>query len=141
VKKSTNATLNLPIAEVEALALKSAIVDKFGSLAHFCRLTQRNLQDVNVALRKKTAGNTDFLNAIKEEARTKKAGPAPGYHFTDSHKKKLRDALNRFGTATDFCQKYPQFSSQFISRITNEGLQRITKKARALASILSVELV
>lgn len=140
MKKSTKETLSLPFAEVEVSALKAAIVDKFDSVANFCRITKRDLQEVNVALRKKTVGNTELLESVFNNACSINHKSAAGYHFTESHKKQIKNALHGFGTITAFCQQYPQFSNDFISRITNRGLSRITKKVKALALILSVDL-
>ena len=139
MKNQTKKTLSLPFAEVEAKALKAAIVDKFGSLAQFCRITDRSLQILIDRLKHNSATSKQYLAAAFEDAKTRCNQPANGYHLTPILRGRLRAALGG-ATVVEFCSNHAGFSTVFISRTLNGQTEKITPKVRELAQALNVPL-
>ena len=135
----TPSTLNLPFAEVEANELKAAVVAKFGSLAQFCRITGRNLQKANDALRYSSAASKAYLEALFADAKKYCNQPAKNYHLTEFQRKNIRAALGR-STVVEFCQANPSFTPVYVSRITGGRTKKITKMVKELADALKVDL-
>lgn len=141
MKSSTKKTLNLPFAEVEATEIKNAIADKFGSVSQFSRLTNRDLYELNLRLRCKSLLSAEYLQSVFEDAKTIANKLVMGYHLTPIQRDKLRAGLGHYPTVVAFCAEYPQFSSVFISRVLAGNTNKITRKVKALADVLSIELV
>ena len=141
MKKKTQQTLNLSFAEVEPQEIKAALVDKYGSLSHFCRLTNRDVYELNTRLRCKTQKSTAYMEKVFADAKCTPNGPKEGYNLTATGREKLKAALGQYPTITAFCAQHTAFSSVFISRVLHGGTGKVTRKVTALANTLQVELV
>jgi hypothetical protein len=146
MKESTEKTLSLPIAEVEVTALKDAITDKFGSLSQFARLTGRDRTEMAIRLNRNSQAAIEYQALMLQDAARICAQPlAPGYHITPLDRDKIKAALGRYSTITQFCKECKPkggdaFNSVFISRVLNGVTGKITHRVKQLASVLDVEL-
>ncbi len=140
MKDKAQQTLNRPFEAVTVADIKTAIVGKFGSLSQFCRITGRDVYEMNVRLRCTTAKSLEYQQAAFADAKRLCNQPIKGYQLTPIDREKLKAALGRFETITAFCEQNTGYSSVFISRVTHGATQKITPKVKALAKDLGVEL-
>lgn len=131
--------------------LKHRIKCKYGSISYFCKLTNRSLQDANIALRMKSVASAKYVQLMLNDVESINFSILEGYHLTVEQRAKLRLALKRqkYGVK-DFCEyhnkKYAKngistvITPVFISRTLTGRTQKITPRVRQLAELLNVPL-
>lgn len=142
-------------AKINAGEVKQLILSKFGSLAHFCRLTGRTLQVANIKLRLKRPESIEYVAQMMQEAKaasdSSATKPAPGYHLTEAQRRQMRAALDRQqDSIVSFCEAQnreyekagiaTRLSPVFVSRIVGGRTRKITPRVRELAKLLEVSL-
>ena len=145
MKKSTEKILKKEFSEVTKRDISAAIIDKFGSVAYFSRLTKRNVAEMHVKLRERKfsleKSNTPaFLESVWEDVKRLACVEIEGYHLTEQQRNELKSKLAAYSSVIAFSEKHPQFTTVFVSRITNGYTEKITKKVREFATVLGVKL-
>jgi hypothetical protein len=138
--------LKREFAAVSNEELKQAIMEKFGNLAQFCRLTGRKLAELHQNLRYRTEHSTAYLAGAFADAGRLANTEAVGYHFTPELRKRLSGKLMAYPNILAFCESHktaegkPEFSNVFVSRAINGTILKITPKVKRLAEALHVEI-
>lgn len=138
--ETATATLAKPLMAITNAQLKEAVVAKFGSLSHFCRLSGRDLAECDSRLRRRSQASNEYLVAMLADAKRLANTKAEGYHLTDEARKSLSAKLATFPSIREFCRTHKGFSNVFVSRVINGHTEKATKKVKQLANTLSVAI-
>jgi hypothetical protein len=125
----------------ENAKLKASIIAKFDTLARFCEITGRNLQELNTRLLRSTERSRLYLAAVATDVVQRCNQPKPGL-ITAIQREKIRAALGRYSSITEFCTQHAAgaFTSVYVSRILGGRTKSITPKVEKLAAELGVTL-
>lgn len=129
-----------PFEEMTGNELKTAIKNKFGNIARFCRLTGRDVYTFNKLFRlKRSPENLNELQAIYIEAKAIQNGPANNELDAPVRKKIKAAIFAKSNNILEFCEKYG-FSNTWVSTVLNGGVQKITPKVKQLFTALDMNV-
>jgi hypothetical protein len=116
--------------------LREKIINKFNSIAVFCRLTGLPRNRVAIALQPDDKG---LLKEIEEAYKKTEISEHYGV-IREDHVEEIRLCINKsFKKVRHFCLKHPEYNQVYVSNILNGNLTRETKKYRDLVQLLTKE--
>jgi hypothetical protein len=140
-EKAKKPILNKPLNFLSSPELQKGIQEKFGTLTRFCKLTKRDVYELNKLLRlKRTPENLELLKVVYDDAKKTENKPVLN-EVTPEIISKIRGKIySNFENVKDFCEKHPEYINTWISSLFNGGIVKLTPKVKKLITILEVEL-
>lgn len=133
--------LSKKYTEITDKELKTAIKEKFGYLARFCKIAKFDLYEVNkMFLSRNVEKKEKFFNSFMAAANKKVDQKITG-ELTDTNVLMIKTCLyNNYKSVNEFCRVNPEFGKEWISKLFAGGVNKVTPHVELMCKVLSMKI-